>query len=353
MDDRPDEHPDDELPAHEPETVENEIAGDGVADVDVSGEAAAGAARDTDAEDKAAKLGPKTFVSGSTPSLSHVRAPTIVVRRKRRGDHGAAHGGSWKIAYADFVTAMMAFFLLMWLLSSTGKGDLQGVADYFNRPLKAAFEQGPGSTVTTAPQTEKEADDKRRKDEEDQLEGLKSKLDTLIQQSPKLKAFKNQIKIDITSEGLRIQIIDNQNRPMFDKGGAVLKSYTKDILDQIGPTLNNVPNHISIAGHTDSLPYHGMLDGYSNWELSSERANAARRELLAGGMHANKILQIRGLADALPFLKNDTTNPSNRRISIVVLNTQAEQNFFRDGQQTAPSPLPDASGPPSPAPSPS
>jgi chemotaxis protein MotB len=156
----------------------------------------------------------------------------------------------------------------------------------------------------------------------------------LIDQSPKLKAFKNQIKIDITSEGLRIQIIDDQNRPMFDKGDAVLKSYTKDILDQIGPTLNDVPNHISIAGHTDSLPYHGAVDGYSNWELSSERANAARRELLAGGMHADKILQIRGLADALPFLKTDPANPANRRISIVVLNAQAEQNFLRDGQQT-------------------
>jgi chemotaxis protein MotB len=148
---------------------------------------------------------------------------------------------------------------------------------------------------------------------------------------------------------LRIQILDNQNRPMFDKGDAVLKSYTKDILDQIGPALNDVPNHISIAGHTDALPYHGMLDGYSNWELSSERANAARRELLAGGMKASKVLQIRGLADALPFLKNDPTNPANRRISIVVLNTQAEQQFLRDGQQTpSETPAPDTAAPANP-----
>ena len=178
------------------------------------------------------------------------------------------------------------------------------------------------------------------------MQSLKSHLDTLIAQNPKLSAFKNQIKIDITSEGLRIQIIDDQNRPMFDKGDAVLKNYTKDILDQIGPTLNAVPNHISIAGHTDALPYRGMVNGYSNWELSSERANAARRQLLEGGMHATKILQIRGLADALPFLKNDPTNPSNRRISIVVLNAQAEANFLRDGQQTAPSPLPETSASP-------
>jgi chemotaxis protein MotB len=336
MDALPEEDlPEDGVP-HEPEAVEN-------ADAGVGGEEATAPKRDTDAEDAAAKLGPKTFVSGTMPSLSHVRAPTIVIRRKRRGGHGAAHGGSWKIAYADFVTAMMAFFLLMWLLSSTNQGDLQGIADYFNRPLNALFTQGPGTTATTAPQTEKENDQQRRKDEDDQLQALKTRLDALIEQSPKLKAFKNQIKIDITSEGLRVQIIDNQNRPMFDKGDAVLKSYTKDILDQIGPTFNAVPNHISIAGHTDALPYRGMQDGYSNWELSSERANAARRELLEGGMHADKILQIRGLADALPFLKNDPTNPSNRRISIVVLNAQAEQNFLRDGQQTTASPIPDAS----------
>jgi chemotaxis protein MotB len=318
----------------EPEIVENAIVENAIAAPE----------RDTDAEDEAAKHGPKTFVSGTTPSLSHVRAPTIVLRRSRKSSHAAAHGGSWKIAYADFVTAMMAFFLLMWLLSSTNTGDLQGIADYFNRPLQALLTQGPGTTATTAPQTEKENDEQRRKDDSAQLDALKTKLDAVIEQSPKLKAFKNQIKIDITSEGLRIQIIDNQNRPMFDKGDAVLKSYTKDILDQIGPTLNAVPNHMSIAGHTDALPYRGMVDGYSNWELSSERANAARRELLAGGMNANKVLQIRGLADALPFLKDDPNNPSNRRISIVVLNAQAEANFLRDGQQTHTSPVPEAAG---------
>lgn len=318
-----------------------------VAVAPANGEVAVATVRDTEAEDAAAKLGPKTFVAGTAPTLTHLRAPTIVIRRKRAGGHGGAHGGSWKIAYADFVTAMMAFFLLMWLLSSTSQSDLKGIADYFNRPLQALFTQGPGATATTAPQTASENGRQSGKSEDQQLQDLKLRLETLIDRSPKLKAFKNQIKIDITSEGLRIQILDDQNRPMFDKGDAVLKPYTKDILDQIAPALNAVPNHISIAGHTDSLPYHGMLDGYSNWELSSERANAARRELQQAGMNPGKVLQIRGLADALPFLKNDPANPANRRISIVLLNAQAEQQFLRDGQQTpSESPAPGASANP-------
>ena len=262
------------------------------------------------------------------------RAPIIVVRRKKRV-HAGAHGGAWKIAYADFVTAMMAFFLLMWLLTSTNHGDLQGIADYFNRPLQAAFSDGPGSSATTAPQTDEQKQQQEREDEQKQLDALKARLTTLIQSSPNLQAFKNQIKIDITSEGLRVQIIDNENRPMFDRGNADLKDYTKAILAQIGPALNGVPNHISIAGHTDSLTYSGGSAGFSNWELSTERANAARRELIDGGMQGTKVLQVRGLADAIPLIADDPANPANRRISIVVLNKAAEQNFRRDGAQTS------------------
>src|SRR5471030_2524170 len=168
--DHPESHPDGVTSEPEPEIVESATAADGVAEGDVAGEATSGPVRDTDAEDEAAKHGPKTFVSGTTPSLTHVRAPTIVILRKRKGDHGAVHGGSWKIAYADFVTAMMAFFLLMWLLSSTNAGDLQGISEYFNRPLNALLTQGPGTTATTAPQTEKENDAQRRKSEDAQLD---------------------------------------------------------------------------------------------------------------------------------------------------------------------------------------
>ena len=260
-------------------------------------------------------------------------APIVVIRRKSR--HAPSlHGGAWKIAYADFVTAMMAFFLLMWLLTSTNHGDLQGIADYFNRPLQALFTEGPGSSPTTSPQTDQTKTEQQAQDEKDQLDALRARLTTLIENSPKLQAFKNQIKIDITSEGLRIQIIDDKNRPMFDKGDADLKDYTRAILDQIGPTLNGVPNHVSIAGHTDALSYSGTAAGFSNWELSTERANAARRELIAGGMTSAKVLQVRGLADSIPLFPKEPDNPANRRISIVVLNKQAEDNFRRDGAKT-------------------
>jgi chemotaxis protein MotB len=272
---------------------------------------------------------PPKFTAGSKPTYQ--RAQTIVIRRKRRGHEGAAHGGAWKIAYADFVTAMMAFFLLMWLLSSTNHGTLQGIADYFNRPLQAAFTEGPGASATTSPQTDDDKQQQQREDEQRQLEGLRAQLTTLIQHTPNLQAFKNQIKIDITSEGLRIQIIDDKNRPMFDKGDANLKDYTKAILAQIGPVLNGVPNHVSIAGHTDALGYSGGATGFSNWELSTERANAARRQLIEGGMSGAKVLQVRGLADSIPLLPKDPLNPANRRISIVVLNKEAEDNFRRDG----------------------
>jgi chemotaxis protein MotB len=263
--------------------------------------------------------------------------PLIVVRRKKiKRGHGGGHGGgAWKIAYADFVTAMMAFFLLMWLLMASNHGTLVGIADYFNRPISAAFKQGPG-VAQDNPQTdtnkEKEKEkEKQKSDDAQKLQQLQKKIEQLVQQNPKLAAYKNQIKLDITSEGLRIQIVDDKDRPMFAVGSATLEDYTKVILDQIGKTLNDVPNPVSIAGHTDNLTYAGAGAGYSNWELSSERANAARRELVAGGMKDDKILQVRGLADAIPLIKNDPSNPRNRRISIVVMNQETVEKFKADG----------------------
>jgi chemotaxis protein MotB len=295
----------------------------------------------------------------SRDPLQSVLAPTVIVRRKKKSGHAGHHGGAWKIAYADFVTAMMAFFLLMWLLGSTSKYDKQGIEDYFNTPLAAVFggKDGSGAArssviegggrdlsssrpgeanksqvnkvpVTTARVAESAADAQR-------LQQLKEKLTALIESTPALRAFKDQIRIDITSEGLRIEIVDSLKRPMFASGSSKLEGYVTTILTAIGASLNDVDNRVSLAGHTDAVPYSGGETGYSNWELSSERANAARRALVAGGMNERKVLQVRGLADALPLNKDVADEPTNRRISILVMNKAAEDAFFRDGGRTA------------------
>lgn len=273
----------------------------------------------------------------------------IIVRRIKKGGHGH-HGGAWKIAYADFVTAMMAFFLLMWLLGSTAKGDLSGIAEFFKTPLRVSLAGGSGAGDASsivkgggkdlsrkAGQVEKTNTPAQKKTinleaakaeairkEKAKLEELKSKLNQKIESHGALKQFKNQIKIDITAEGLRIQIADEKNRPMFNSGSAVLQPYAKEILAEISSVLNDVPNAISLSGHTDAAPYSGGDRGYSNWELSADRANACRRELVAGGISDGKLLRVVGLGSAVLFDKNDPLNPVNRRISIIVMNKQTE-----------------------------
>lgn len=279
----------------------------------------------------------------------------IVIKRKKVVA-GGAHGGAWKIAYADFVTAMMAFFLLMWLLGSTAKGDLQGIADHFQNPMKVSMSggagvgdatsilQGGGQDLTRqsgqvkrgdveAKKTtsfSKEAQAEFRRKERERLELLKADIEKMIEQSPQLAQFKKQLLLDITSEGLRIQIVDEQNRPMFDSGGADLKPYTRDILRQIGKSLNGVPNRVSLAGHTDAAQFGGGAQGFTNWELSANRANASRRELVSGGLGDTKVLRVVGLASTLPFDKNDPLSSANRRISIVVLNQKTELAILQE-----------------------
>lgn len=287
----------------------------------------------------------------------------IVVKKIKKGG-GGAHGGAWKIAYADFVTAMMAFFLLMWLLGSTAQGDLQGIADFFNSPLKVAMSGGSGAGDATSPiigggqdltrsvgqvkrgdvegrksvnleaakgapkpdgddgaEAAKRADERR---ERAKLEDLKGQIEAIIEASPSLRPFKNQLLLDITTEGLRIQIVDEQNRPMFDSSSASLKPYTQELLRAIGATLNGVDNHVSLSGHTDSTRYAGGERGFSNWELSANRANASRRELVVGGLAEGKMVRVVGLADTQPLDPANPNLPINRRISIIVLNKQAE-----------------------------
>lgn len=292
--------------------------------------------------------------------MSDIQQPIIVKRIKKIS--GGAHGGAWKIAYADFVTAMMAFFLVMWLLGSTSQGDLKGIADYFSNPLKVAMQGGQGSgdsssvvkgggedlsrrvgqvkrgDTVSSRAINVDAARRRQRGESDpeglkldrhrerlRLIDLKGRIEALIEADTQLRMFKNQILIDIISEGLRIQIVDEQNRPMFNLSSGVLRPYSVELLHAIGNALNEVDNRISISGHTDSTQYAGGERGFSNWELSSNRANAARRELIAGGLAMSKVVRVVGLSDTVQLDGGDPFNPINRRISIIVLNKESEQ----------------------------
>lgn len=280
----------------------------------------------------------------------------IVVKRVKKGA-GGRHGGAWKIAYADFVTAMMAFFLLMWLLGSTSQGDLQGIAEYFQNPLRVSMSGGSGSGDSTSviqgggtdltrqsgqirkgdvsPKYRQYDLDAARAELErleiENLKALKARIEAAIEANPKLAQFRNQLLIDITTEGLRIQIVDAQNRPMFALASARLEPHTVEILHEIGRALNDVTNRISLSGHTDAKPYFSGNRGYSNWELSADRANASRRELIAGGMDDKKVLRVVGLSSAVLLDREDPFNPINRRISIIVMNRQAEEAAASDG----------------------
>lgn len=280
----------------------------------------------------------------------------IIVKRIKKTAAGH-HGGAWKIAYADFVTAMMAFFLLMWLLGSDAKGNLSGIAEYFKTPLKVAMSGGDGSgdsssilkgggrdltsrdgqskkgEIEAAKKTYnlQAAEAAQAKIDGERLKVLKAKIEMVIEASPTLKLYKKQLLLDITSEGLRIQIVDEKNRPMFASAKADLQPYTRDILHEIGIALNDVPNKISLSGHTDASPYGSGEQGYSNWELSADRANASRRELIFGGMDETKVLRVVGLSSSVLFDKADPFNPINRRISIIVMNKKAELTASQDG----------------------
>jgi chemotaxis protein MotB len=275
---------------------------------------------------------------------------TIVVKRIKKGGHGA-HGAAWKIAYADFVTAMMAFFLLMWLLGSTTKGDLKGISEYFQSPLQVSMSGGDGagdanSIITgggddltrSAGQVKKgeiKAKKHRRdeivKSERARMEELQRHLNQAIVASDKLSQFREQIRVEVTPDGLRIQIVDDFKRPMFDIGSARVKDYMRDILREFGKVLNEVDSKIVLTGHTDSAQYASGDKSYSNWELSADRANASRRELIAGGMETRKIVRVVGLADSSLLDRENAMNPLNRRISIIVLNKLAEERMLNAG----------------------
>jgi len=278
----------------------------------------------------------------------------IIIKRIKKAGH-VAHGGAWKIAYADFVTAMMAFFLMMWLLGSTSEGDKKGLSDYFQSPLKVAMQGGAGAGASqsvingggsdltqTAGQAKRGdgADAKAKHNSGDQVKAARARQDAqklaqisakisgIISGTPKLAEFSDQIKLAITPDGLQIQIVDDQKRPMFDSGSASVKPYMREILQLIGQALVDVDNKISMEGHTDQTPYGSGVRGYSNWELSADRANATRRELVAAGLPDEKMARVMGLASSVLLDPANPASPSNRRISITVLTREAEERLL-------------------------
>ena len=294
----------------------------------------------------------------------------IIVKRIKKGGH-AAHGGAWKIAYADFVTAMMAFFLLMWLLGSTAKGELNGIASYFSNPVKVSMMggAGTGNSDSILPgggrdlskqfgqmdsgQAERAAKlmgaqmaRSTAAEDAERIEALEKKIKAALELNPKLGEYQSQIQMQRTPDGLHILIVDALNRPMFDTGSAMVKPYMRDILREIGLSLGDVENRIALSGHTDATPYGSGDRGYSNWELSADRANASRRDLVAGGLPDDKLVRVEGLASSRLLHPDKPNDPSNRRISIVIMTREAEARMLPSAASV---PAPPAEVPAAPA----
>jgi len=274
-----------------------------------------------------------------------VEEQPIIIKRKKVIAAGH-HGGSWKVAFADFATAMMAFFLVLWLTATASPEQKQAVEGYFKDPVgfmeggaSSPVDLGGSASVINEAARDIDSNPVQIQDEvvdqladtleQRRMQQLFQDLQERIEQNDTLQEFKDQLLIDITDEGLRIQIVDRSNRPMFDSGRAELKYYSQDILFELANTLGSVNNKLSLTGHTDSTPFRGR-PGYTNWELSSDRANTARRALVAGGVRMEQIARVVGLSDSVLFDKENPMAPVNRRISIIVLNKKAADSIESD-----------------------
>jgi len=268
--------------------------------------------------------------------------PIIII--KRNGGHGGGHnGGAWKVAYADFVTAMMSLFIVLWLMNSSEQIK-KAVAGYFNDPkgtgklmgtLLSGTGTGNGVTISQAPT--------------DDLKKLKDKLEEEIKARKELEKLSKQIEITITPEGLRIELIEGKDGTFFQSGSAKLSESGQVLLSLLGKELKTLPNSLLIEGHTDATPY-SSDSGYSNWDLSADRANSARRLLQQDGVRSDQVTQVRGYADQMLRVKNNPTDPSNRRISILVKNdNETVPEFSAAGVVNGSTPLPGAVKTPAPA----
>lgn len=269
---------------------------------------------------------------------------SIIIKRVKKAGH-CAHGGAWKIAFADFMTATAAFFLMLWVLGGVNDEEMKQIAEYFRDPT--VIEASPPALIESksqgrpsdsmidmggfkdTPKSSRDDDtdgESQKKAERQQMMTLKQQIEQKISENPTLSELKNQLKIDITPNGLQVQVLDDRKRPMFESGVDLPKEYASKLLEEVGSVLKQTSNRISIAGHTDSSGYHARSE-YTNWELSADRANAARRLLLSGGVDTSRIAQVVGLSDTVPFDKENPYNPRNRRISIIVLNKEAEERL--------------------------
>jgi chemotaxis protein MotB len=230
--------------------------------------------------------------------------PVIVIKKK--SGHGGHHGGAWKVAYADFVTAMMSLFIVLWLMGSSEKVK-QAVAGYFNDPS--------GKSTMTGTDQSGSADNLALT--KDNIPDLKKKIEEAIRKMNDLKALQNQIQITITPEGLRIELLETKDGTFFDSGSAKLNKNGQELLQMLSGQLGGLPNRISIEGHTDAQPY-ASHDGYGNWDLSTDRANAARRVMQNSGLRKDQVSQVRGYADQKLRVPSNPLDPSNRRISLIV-----------------------------------
>jgi chemotaxis protein MotB len=225
---------------------------------------------------------------------------------KKKGGHGGHHGGAWKVAYADFVTAMMALFIVLWLMNSS-KQIQEAVGGYFKDPMGSSKKvgsplSGSGENFSLS---------------KDNMPELKEQLQKAIRKMNNFDELKKQIEITVTAEGLRIELLESEKGTFFDSGSSRLNDSGEELLLMLAQEMEKLPNTISIEGHTDSKPYGGS-GNYSNWELSADRANAARRLMQENGLRGNQVSQVRGFADQSLRKKDDPEDPSNRRITILV-----------------------------------
>ena len=265
----------------------------------------------------------------------------IIVRRSRRQQH-EHHGGAWKIALADFMTALMALFLVLWILSTASPAELQGLAEYFRTPLKVAMTSGDRDSSSTSVIPGGGADpvhsdgeqariDLRRQsrpaEERQRFIDMRRSMENVIESNPNLRDMRQQMRFEMTPDGLRVQLMDTQEKPMFELGSDRLSKGMREVLSSLAPILNEVPNSLSISGHTDSLRYAGGDTGYSNWELSADRANASRRALVEAGLDPDKLLRVTGMGDRVPVPGSNPGDPVNRRITLEVLTDQAARRL--------------------------